>query len=115
MTKIFFFSPSGYAPMKDSVLRGMLHQSHGWQADGAPWVFGVCIPAHGVDPINVTDQLTALGALPLPSVHDSAAQPHPTIVAALAQFGVTPGDKGLDVARKMFNASGNRALRPCLY
>lgn len=115
MTKIFFFSPSGYAPMKDSALRGMLHQSHGWQADGASWVFGVCIPAHGVDPVDVTDQLTVLGIIPLPSVHDSVTQPHSTTIAALAQFGITQGDKGLDVARKMFNASGNPALRPSLY
>lgn len=112
MTKIFFFSPNGYAPMKDDTLRGMIHQSHGWQAVGADWVYGVCNVKPGVEPNEVADRLTALGVHVVPGVHDSETKPHANIVSALAAHGVTAQDKGGDIARKMHVASGMPVLKP---
>lgn len=112
MTKIFFFSPTGYAPLKDEVLRGMLHQSHGWQPDGAAWVYGVCIPKHGQDPNELADYLTSIGVHVVPGVHDSYTKPHPDIITSLSAHGLTAQDRGADIARKMHAACGMSVMKP---
>jgi hypothetical protein len=112
MTKIFFLSPQGYAPMKDEILRGMLHQSYGWQPDGVSWVYGVCIPRHGQDPNELADYLVSLGVRVVPGINDpSAALPTP-VVNALAVCGVVATDSPRDLVRKMAAASGMPVLRP---
>jgi hypothetical protein len=113
MTKIFFLSPQGYGPLKDERLRGMLHQSHGWQADAATWVYGVCIPKHGQDPNELADYLASLGVRVVPGIHDPAPAALPTpVVNALAICGIVATDSPTDVVRKMAVASGMPALRP---
>ena len=111
MAQIFFFSMQGYQPMKDEALKAIA-RTHGWQAQGESWVYGVAIPQAHYTANEVADRLIALGDLVLPGIHD-----HNTLVdgqtqAALAQFGVNPGDKGIDVASKMAKVSGHPMLRP---
>lgn len=114
MVKIFFFSPAGFAPMKDETIRNLCN-THGWQADGQTWVYGVAIPKPGIDPNEVADYLTSKGVLVVPGVHDQSTPVHPQIVTALATFGVTPADKGVHVAQKLAAASGSSVLRPHLF
>jgi hypothetical protein len=111
MTKIFFFSPNGYALLKDEALRQMLQQSHGWQADGAAWIYGVCVPKHDMDPNDVADCLTALGVHVVPGMHDET-KPHPDIVTALSAHGLTAQDRGADIARKMHAACEMPVMKP---
>jgi len=98
--------------MKDPILKSLIDGSHGWQADGASWVYGICIPRQGVDPNEVADLLGSLGVLVLPGMNDPDNTPHPSIYSALAQFGITPGDKTPGVAKKMHTASGMPLLKP---
>jgi hypothetical protein len=113
MTKIFFISPQGYMPLKDETLRGMLHQSHGWQPDGVTWVYGVCIPKHGQDPNELADYLGSLGVRVVPGTNDPSppALPAP-VLNALAVCGVVATDSPKDIVRKMATASGMSVLRP---
>ncbi len=113
MAQIFFFSPNGFGPMNDAI-NGMC-ATHGWSADGATWVYGVAVPKPGIDANNVADLLTAAGVIVLPGKHDSTTRVDSVTQAALAQFGINPGDHGIDVARKMAQASGLPLLRPHLF
>ncbi len=115
MTKIFFFSPTGYGPMKDEKLKGMIEGSHGWQDDGVNWVYGVVLPRREADPSEVADYLESLGVHVIPGVHDGTTDPHSNVIKALVKYGVKPGHKGLDVARQMHGASGMPSLRPHLF
>src|SRR5579872_621820 len=114
MAQIFFFSPSGFVPMKDDAIHAMC-ETHGWQADGATWVYGVAVPKPGVDPNSVADLLTSAGVIIIPGKHDPTTPVDNVTQAALAQFGIKANDKGIDVARKMATASGHPHLRPHLY
>lgn len=112
MVKIFFFSLNGFSPMKDDHLRGLLTQSHGWQADGETWVFGVAIPRPGVDPNEVTDRLTSLGVHVLPGLQDtSTPKHHLNVLNGLSKFGITALDKTADIATKMHAVHGMPVLR----
>jgi hypothetical protein len=115
MVKIFFFSPNpaAHTPMKDPVLRSMLHQSHGW--DASTGVYGVAIPRFGVDPSEVCDYLRNLGVVVLPGVHDTTTDANDTVVTSLSQHGVVKGDKAHAIAQKMYTASGMPILKPHLY
>jgi hypothetical protein len=112
MIKIFFFSPAGYAPLKDESLRGLLQQSHGCQLDGAPWVYGVCIPIHTADPSEVADRLQSLGVHVLPGIHDTDGKPDLAVVTALAKHGIVSTDGTKQIADKMHVLSGMPVLRP---
>jgi len=63
-TKIFFFSPSGTAPLEN--IRNLAGW-HSWTPDGKGYAFGVATPSPGVDPMEVVGALTANGAYVLPS------------------------------------------------
>jgi hypothetical protein len=112
MIKIFFFSPTGFIPMKNAILKSLIDGSHGWQADGESWVYGICIPRQGVDPNEVADVLESLGVHVLPGVHDQDTNPHPNVHKALARHGVVPGDKTSAITKKMHNACGMPILKP---
>jgi hypothetical protein len=112
MVKIFFLSATGYAPLKDRNVRGLLRQSHGWQADGESWVYGVAIPLPHVDPCDLEDALTSAGVMVLPGINDPDGVLPDQVVAALAKHGVTKAHKTRDVAKIMHQASGMRTLKP---
>ena len=114
MTKIFFFSPNGYAPMKGDKIRALC-SSHGWQDTGQSWVYGVAIPKPGVDPHEVADALTAAGITVFPGVHDHQTKVDGGAAQALAAYGVLASDLGQDVAAKMAKACGMPILRPHLW
>lgn len=113
MTKIFFFSPNGYAPMKDELLKALITESHGWQDDGATWVYGFCTPHPKVDPMQVADRLEALGVDVLPGMRDpDQPSPKDRIVQGLQSCGITPGDKSHQIIKKMAAKSGSPLMRP---
>ena len=116
MSKIFFYSPNGFAPLK--TLRHLLHESHGWTwADTSkpPFpIWGVAVPRTGVDAAELVDALTKEGVVVLPSLHDSSPIPAEA-ASALAEHGVLPTDTAHDAATKMHSKSGMPVLRPHLY
>lgn len=112
MVQIFFFSPSGYAPLKDPALKMLLIGSHGWQSDGDSWVYGVCTPAPHINPNDVADLLESLGVIIIPGKHDPTKRAHATVVQALAKHGIDANDTGADIAIKMHAKSGMPHLKP---
>jgi hypothetical protein len=113
MTKIFFFSPDGFRPMKDEILKSLITASHGWQDDGETWVYGFCVPHPKVDPSEVADRLEALGVDVLPGLRDpDDPEPKGRIISSLAKCGVVPGDKAKHIVKKMAAKSGSPLMRP---
>jgi hypothetical protein len=100
--------------MKDEQLKRMLHQSHGWQADGETWVYGVAIPNSGADPSEVADKLTELGVTVLPGRFDDSPIPA-NAVSALAKHGVHPNHSGHEAAQAMHAACGMPCMKPHLF
>lgn len=114
--KIFFLSPNGFAPMKK--LRLMMRESHGWTPLDNPQppfaIWGMCVPAIGVDAMELVDALTAEGVIVMPSLLDQT--PIPAAAAtALAQHGVLPTDTTMQAAQKIHAKCGMPPLRPHLY
>jgi len=110
-TKIFFFSPSGTAPLEN--IRNLAGW-HSWTPDGKGYAFGVATPSPGVDPMEVVGALTANGAYVLPSVHDPATIPS-AVATALAGYGILPTDTAFQCAQKMHVASGHPIMKPHRY
>lgn len=92
MTPVYFFSPSGFIPMKDPGLKALIDGSHGWQDIGETWVFGVTEPKLGVHPEDVRDKLTSLGVIPLPPMSDTDTTIDARIYAALTKW-IKPNDR----------------------
>lgn len=112
MTSIHFFSESGFMPMKDAKLKSMIDGSHGWQADGAKWVFGVVHVKEGIHPLDVVDHMASLGITVLPSVLDIITPIDSKIYAALAEW-IAPSDRTHAIATKMGKL--HPSLRPSIY
>lgn len=100
MTQVYFFSPSGFRPMKDARLKTLLDGSHGWQDDGETWVFGVAEPKQGVHPEDVRDKFISLGVIPLPSFADTETPIDAKVYAALSKW-IAPNDRTRAIAKKM--------------
>lgn len=100
MTQVYFFSPSGFMPMKDAGLKSLLGGSHGWQDTGETWVFGMAEPKLGVHPEDVRAKLASLGVIPLPSFADTDTPIDAKVYAALAKW-IAPHDRTRAIAQKM--------------
>lgn len=100
MTQIYFFSPSGYKPMKDATLKLLLDGSHGWQDSGQAWVFGVAEVKAGVHPADVRDHLESIGVITLPSFSDSETPINSQVYTSLSQW-IAPTDRTRAIAKKI--------------
>jgi hypothetical protein len=99
--QIFFISPSGYLPVKNSGVKS----THGWMDDGAVQIIGV-VECTG-DGEKVATALEAAGCLILPDQRYGATLPA-EVVTALSKYDVTASDTtatamGRVVAKSGFN------------
>jgi hypothetical protein len=106
MVKIFFLADD-FRFTQDAGLNHLLDESHGYRLDES-WVYGVCTPRAGIDPLQVAEKLEEMGAEVL---SDSDAQVSAKVSEKLAKH-VSPGDKVRDVVRKMADRHGARTFRP---
>lgn len=90
--QIHFFSPSGYKPMKDAVLKSMIGGSHGWQDTGETWVFGVVEVRDNMHAANVRDKLESLGVIHIPSANDQETPVDARVYEELKKF-INVGDR----------------------
>src|ERR1700688_631179 len=98
MTTIHFVVPKGIDP---AAVRNVVSNYHCW-SDGVTGVhYGVAFPTDAVHPTDVVTELTTIGIVVLPSVHDSATIPA-TAATVLATHGVIEGDTTFSCATKIY-------------
>lgn len=109
MVQIYFFSPLGYAPMKDATLKSLIGGSHGWQGEGQSWVFGLAEVKDGFHAADVRDRLESLGVITLPPFSDNETPIEQKVYTALSQH-ISPSDRTRAIAKKLGKL--HPALRP---
>lgn len=109
-----YFVTQDISALQDKVF--MRHaETHWWQPDGSTWYYGVAVP-RGARAQDVADRLTALGATVLPAINHPTPKAIPDdVYTKLKPHGVVKGDKTVDIAQKMANASGHPLLAPDFY
>ena len=107
--QLFFVSPNGYLPIRNSMqgLRGVV--THGWMDTdaGATQIIGVAEMDGRGDGEQIASALEAAGIFVLPDHRfGETLANHPNVVTALAPYGVSATDTAATAMQKVQTKSG---------